>query len=150
MCYTYGYSFILKDINRDHLNEETQRVRSERALSAGLPRPLPVGFRVRHLPTTLYSPITKLHNAQCPEFSLGFITWVWLIESLAMWWNSISSPLLSLRLGWLQAPTLWSMAGLSGDQSPIWVFSSLSINSGVTQGLMNNNDTSVTWEFPGF
>lgn len=89
-CYTYDFSFILKNINQNHLNEETQRARSERLhMDLGC-----VTFLERHCAHKLRSSTElRVQSLYCVA---------WLVESLATCMSSISSP----RLGWLIAPAL--------------------------------------------
>lgn len=55
-----------------------------------LPRPLPVGFKVCHLPTTFIHQFRSSIKLRVQSFHWVFITGCDWLNHLAMWWNSIS------------------------------------------------------------
>ena len=111
--------------------------------------PSPCGIGVCHLPgPSLYSTARKCYWAWCPEVLLGFIMVAWLIESLAMWIDSVSSLLPLPRIGLPQSPTpliAWLVLLVISPQSESSHFTWSQV---WLKGLMNNQDPSVTREVP--
>lgn len=94
-----GYSFILKQTDCNEPNEETQdRMHWSHTQSFCIPSTLPSQL------------ISVLFINQEALLSFGvqslFHMWAWLIESLAMWLNSVPSPLSWLRSSAVKVSTL--------------------------------------------
>lgn len=91
-CYACGYSFYIKDMNQDQTKKKKKK-EMNRARFERVPHVSSVSSEcftlqahgVRHQPGSYLN-----HDIQ--SFHWGFIIWAWLIESLAMWLNSISKP----------------------------------------------------------
>lgn len=120
---TSDYTLMTKDILSEQINEETYEVGSGRVHDIASPVPSPHGISKCHaVCMPLFNQVAPL-SFRIQGFYWDIFLAVWVIESLTMRFNSVSSPIpLPKRWSWFKASNLLSpwvdTISISADQPP--------------------------------